>query len=130
LLPPLDAAVFIPLSSPLLFFYAITPANNTTDIIRGEHIAVMREDAILSNIGHFDIEIDVAWLNENGKKINIKPQVTFLLLFTLSLPLFILSLLLFTFILPFLTFPFLWCRLTDTHSRTEDTSSCSLRAVS
>jgi len=45
------------------------------DIIRGEHIAVMKEDAILSNIGHFDVEIDVAWMNQNGKKINIKPQV-------------------------------------------------------
>jgi len=45
------------------------------DIIRGDHIAVMKEDAILSNIGHFDIEIDVAWLNKNGTKINIKPQV-------------------------------------------------------
>jgi len=46
------------------------------DIIRGEHMSVMKEDAILSNIGHFDIEIDVAWLNANAKKkINIKPQV-------------------------------------------------------
>lgn len=45
------------------------------DIIRGEHISVMKEDAILSNIGHFDIEIDVAWLVANGTKINIKPQV-------------------------------------------------------
>ncbi len=36
---------------------------------------VMKEDAILSNIGHFDVEIDVAWLNNNAKKINIKPQV-------------------------------------------------------
>jgi len=46
------------------------------DIIRGEHIQVMREDAILSNIGHFDIEIDVAWLNKNAKvKVNVKPQV-------------------------------------------------------
>jgi adenosylhomocysteinase len=45
------------------------------DIIRGEHMAVMPEDAILSNIGHFDIEIDVAWLQANGKKSNIKPQV-------------------------------------------------------
>jgi len=45
------------------------------DIIRGEHMSVMREDAILSNIGHFDIEIDVAWLNAHAKKINIKPQV-------------------------------------------------------
>jgi len=46
------------------------------DIIRGEHMEVMKEDAILSNIGHFDIEIDVAWLTANAtKKINIKPQV-------------------------------------------------------
>jgi len=45
------------------------------DIIRGEHMEVMKEDAILSNIGHFDIEIDVAWLTNNGTKINIKPQV-------------------------------------------------------
>jgi len=46
------------------------------DIIRGEHMSVMKEDAILSNIGHFDIEIDVAWLNSNAsKKINVKPQV-------------------------------------------------------
>jgi len=45
------------------------------DIIRGEHVEVMKEDAILSNIGHFDIEIDVAWINANGTKINIKPQV-------------------------------------------------------
>lgn len=45
------------------------------DIIRAEHMSVMKEDAILSNIGHFDIEIDVAWLNKTGKKVNIKPQV-------------------------------------------------------
>jgi len=45
------------------------------DIIRAEHMKVMKEDAILSNIGHFDIEIDVAWLNANAKKVNVKPQV-------------------------------------------------------
>jgi len=45
------------------------------DIIRGEHVSVMKEDAILSNIGHFDIEIDVAWINANATKVNIKPQV-------------------------------------------------------
>jgi len=46
------------------------------DIIRGEHISVMREDAVLANIGHFNKEIDVAWLNNNAaKKTNIKPQV-------------------------------------------------------
>jgi len=35
----------------------------------------MKEDTILSNIGHFDVEIDVAWLNANATKINVKPQV-------------------------------------------------------
>jgi adenosylhomocysteinase len=50
------------------------------DIIRGEHLAQMKNDAIVCNIGHFDIEIDVAWLEnqvQQGKarKVNIKPQV-------------------------------------------------------
>lgn len=46
------------------------------DIITGEHFAQMQDDAIVCNIGHFDIEIDVAWLNANAKeKIEIKPQV-------------------------------------------------------
>ncbi len=48
------------------------------DIIRGEHIAKMKNDAIICNIGHFDIEIDVAWLEAQvasgkAKKTNIKP---------------------------------------------------------
>ncbi|KAI3640182.1 hypothetical protein MIR68_001060 [Amoeboaphelidium protococcarum] len=46
------------------------------DIIRGDHFSQMKEDAIVCNIGHFDIEIDVAWLKQNAvKKVNIKPQV-------------------------------------------------------
>lgn len=46
------------------------------DIIRGEHFNVMPEDAIVCNIGHFDVEIDVAWLNANSKSVsNVKPQV-------------------------------------------------------
>jgi len=45
------------------------------DIIRGEHMSVMKEDSIVCNIGHFDIEIDVAWLKANGKCVNVKPQV-------------------------------------------------------
>ena len=46
------------------------------DIITGKHFEVMLEDAIVSNIGHFDIEIDVAWLKQNAKSVvNIKPQV-------------------------------------------------------
>jgi adenosylhomocysteinase len=47
------------------------------DIIRGEHLSEMPNDAIVCNIGHFDLEIDVAWLNtkSGAKKIEIKPQV-------------------------------------------------------
>ncbi|GAA5996007.1 adenosylhomocysteinase [Rhodotorula paludigena] len=46
------------------------------DIIRGEHFEAMPEDAIVCNIGHFDIEIDVAWLKANAAEcVNIKPQV-------------------------------------------------------
>jgi adenosylhomocysteinase len=45
-------------------------------IIRGEHFEVMKDDAIVCNIGHFDCEIDIAYLNENAKaKVEIKPQV-------------------------------------------------------
>ncbi|KAI9792615.1 MAG: S-adenosyl-L-homocysteine hydrolase [Piccolia ochrophora] len=46
------------------------------DIITGDHFSVMKNDAIVCNIGHFDIEIDVAWLKANAKSSqNIKPQV-------------------------------------------------------
>ncbi|MGC4001982.1 MAG: adenosylhomocysteinase [Pirellulales bacterium] len=47
------------------------------DIIRGEHFKAMKNDAIVCNIGHFDIEIDVAWLDkESGaKKTEVKPLV-------------------------------------------------------
>ncbi|KAL8933252.1 MAG: hypothetical protein Q9211_005881 [Gyalolechia sp. 1 TL-2023] len=46
------------------------------DILTGEHFEVMKNDAIVCNIGHFDIEIDVAWLKANAKSVqNIKPQV-------------------------------------------------------
>jgi len=46
------------------------------DIIRGEHFLKMRNDSIVCNIGHFDCEIDVQWLEKNKvEKINIKPQV-------------------------------------------------------
>jgi len=45
------------------------------DIIRHEHMQVMKDDAIVCNIGHFDVEIDVKWLKENSTRVNIKPQV-------------------------------------------------------
>merc|ERR1712241_788020 len=46
------------------------------DIITGKHFEKMRNDSIVCNIGHFDCEIDVAWLEANcAKKTTIKPQV-------------------------------------------------------
>merc|ERR1711868_192530 len=46
------------------------------DIITGKHFEKMRNDSIVCNIGHFDCEIDVAWLEANcAQKTNIKPQV-------------------------------------------------------
>ncbi|KAI1201699.1 Adenosylhomocysteinase [Nemania serpens] len=46
------------------------------DILVAHHFEAMPNDAIVCNIGHFDIEIDVAWLKANAKSVqNIKPQV-------------------------------------------------------
>ncbi|HEY0976709.1 MAG TPA: adenosylhomocysteinase [Flavobacteriales bacterium] len=54
----------------------ITTTGNC-DIVRGEHFEVLKDKAIVCNIGHFDNEIDMAWLNKNhGRtKVEIKPQV-------------------------------------------------------
>ncbi len=52
-------------------------ATGNRDVIRGEHLQRMKNDAIVCNIGHFDLEIDVAWLqrNKDVTKVEIKPQV-------------------------------------------------------
>ena len=51
-------------------------ATGCRDIILSEHMMNMPDNAIICNIGHFDIEIDVAWLMANAvKKEVIKPQV-------------------------------------------------------
>jgi adenosylhomocysteinase len=52
-------------------------ATGCSDVVRGEHMRAMKNDAILCNIGHFDTEIDVAWLAEKSgaRRVNIKPQV-------------------------------------------------------
>jgi adenosylhomocysteinase len=52
-------------------------ATGCMGILRPEHLKAMKDQAILCNIGHFDCEIDVAWLEKNPeiKEINIKPQV-------------------------------------------------------
>ncbi len=55
----------------------IVTTTGCRDIITGEHFKLMKDKAIVANIGHFDIEIDVAWLNTNygHTKNTIKPQV-------------------------------------------------------
>ncbi|MDP5061366.1 MAG: adenosylhomocysteinase [Maribacter sp.] len=54
----------------------ITTTGNK-DIIRAEHFEALKDKAIVCNIGHFDNEIDMAWLNKNhgSSKDEIKPQV-------------------------------------------------------
>ena len=51
-------------------------ATGCKGIINGPHIEQMRDNAIVCNIGHFDLEIDVAYIKANAAKcINVKPQV-------------------------------------------------------
>tara|TARA_B100000925_G_scaffold291397_1_gene279284 strand:- start:2636 stop:3952 length:1317 start_codon:yes stop_codon:yes gene_type:complete len=55
----------------------IITATGNKNIITGEHFLKMKDKAIVCNIGHFDNEIDMAWLNSNfgHSKTTIKPQV-------------------------------------------------------
>jgi adenosylhomocysteinase len=55
----------------------IVTTTGNKDIVVGRHFENMKDKAIVCNIGHFDNEIDVAWLNSNfgSSKIEIKPQV-------------------------------------------------------
>jgi adenosylhomocysteinase len=50
-------------------------ATGCCDIITEKHFSKMKDNAIVCNIGHFDIEIDMAWLNKNSKVREVKPQV-------------------------------------------------------
>lgn len=53
----------------------IVTATGNKDILTAEHFESMKDKAIVGNIGHFDNEIDVAWLKANANEENIKPQV-------------------------------------------------------
>ncbi len=55
----------------------IVTTTGNKDIVTGEHFLKMKDKAIVCNIGHFDNEISVAWLNEKygHTKVEIKPQV-------------------------------------------------------
>ncbi|MEN9845968.1 MAG: hypothetical protein RIS36_1115 [Pseudomonadota bacterium] len=50
-------------------------ATGNVDIITDKHFKLMKDEAIVCNIGHFDNEIDIAWLEKNTTEVNIKPQV-------------------------------------------------------
>lgn len=47
------------------------------DVIRAEHFAMMKDGAVLANAGHFDLEIDVAWLAANAiaRNVEVRPHV-------------------------------------------------------
>jgi len=55
----------------------VVTCTGNCNIVRGEHFKLLRDKAIVCNIGHFDNEIDMAWLNGNygDTKVEIKPQV-------------------------------------------------------
>ena len=55
----------------------VVTATGNCDIVREKHFRALKDKAIVCNIGHFDNEIDMAWLNTNygHSKIEIKPQV-------------------------------------------------------
>ncbi len=55
----------------------VVTATGNKDIIKGKHFEMMNDKTIVCNIGHFDNEIDVAWLDQNhgNTKTVIKPQV-------------------------------------------------------
>jgi adenosylhomocysteinase len=53
----------------------VVTATGNKDIVQAEHFKMMKDKTIVCNIGHFDNEIDVAWLNDNFEKNVIKPQV-------------------------------------------------------
>lgn len=50
-------------------------ATGNYHVLTGKHMANMKDEAIICNIGHFDNEIEMTWLEKNCKRITIKPQV-------------------------------------------------------
>ena len=53
----------------------VVTATGNKDIIKGRHFLAMKDKTIVCNIGHFDNEIDMTWLNKSYSKIEVKPQV-------------------------------------------------------
>jgi len=53
----------------------VVTATGNCNVVTDDHFVEMNHNTIVCNIGHFDNEIDVAWLEENCSKTNVKPQV-------------------------------------------------------
>jgi adenosylhomocysteinase len=73
----MDGFSVMPMKEAVKVADIIVTASGCRDLITGEHFKLMKDKAIVCNIGHFDIEIDIAWLNDNygHTKDTIKPQV-------------------------------------------------------
>ncbi|WP_344823038.1 adenosylhomocysteinase [Rurimicrobium arvi] len=73
----MDGFPVMPMTEAVKIADIIVTASGCRDLITGEHFRLMKDKAIVCNIGHFDIEIDIAWLNDNygHTKDTIKPQV-------------------------------------------------------
>ncbi len=73
----MDGYQVMPMDEAVLHAQIFVTATGNVNIIKERHFRAMRDKAIVCNIGHFDNEIDMAWLNKNyGNTMNtIKPQV-------------------------------------------------------
>lgn len=73
----MDGFEVIPMDEAVPRAQIFVTATGNVNIIKDRHFKTMRDKAVVCNIGHFDNEIDMAWLNENygHSKSQIKPQV-------------------------------------------------------
>ena len=73
----MDGFQVIPMAKAAPFVDILVTATGNKNIITGEHFRLLKDKVIVCNIGHFDNEIDVAWLNDHygNTKETIKPQV-------------------------------------------------------
>lgn len=73
----MDGFSVMPMDEAVKHANIFVTATGNINIIRDRHFKAMRDKSIVCNIGHFDNEIDVAWLNDNygSSKYTVKPQV-------------------------------------------------------
>lgn len=73
----MDGYEVVPMDEAVPRAQIFVTATGNVNIIKGRHFKAMKDKAVVCNIGHFDNEIDMAWLNENygQSKSQIKPQV-------------------------------------------------------